>query len=98
VLLQESLRHFIWYVLETNRHVYTMDPITQMIVDEFEKRSDLKEIRKEINTLLLDTPEYNAIYESLLEMDGVTVTAKSAKVQALKMAYDHYKPSVDEEK
>ena len=69
-----------------------MSEIVELIVEEFEKKADAKEIRKNINALLLETVEYKCVLESILEMDGVDVSEKAAKAQALKIAYDHFKP------
>jgi len=74
-----------------------MADITDLIVEEFEKKSEAKELRKNINACLEKTTEYKCIYESILQMEGVSVSAKSAKSQALKMAYDHFKPRDEEE-
>jgi len=69
-----------------------MSEITDLIIEEFEKKADAKEIRKNINALLLETVEYKCVLESILEMEGVDVSEKAAKSQALKIAYDHFKP------
>jgi hypothetical protein len=69
-----------------------MSEITDMIVEEFEKKADVKELRKNINALLEQTIEYKCVYDSILEMEGVSVSDKAAKAQALKISYDHFKP------
>lgn len=74
-----------------------MSEITELIVEELEKKSEVKDLRKNINALLEQTSEYRCVLDSILEMDGVTVSAKSAKAQALKMVYDHFKPKDAEE-
>jgi hypothetical protein len=74
-----------------------MSEITELIVEELDKRAEVKDLRKNINAVLEKTTEYRLIYESILQMEGVTVSAKAAKSQALKMAYDHFKPKDAEE-
>jgi hypothetical protein len=69
-----------------------MSDITKLIIEEFEKKADAKELRKEINLLLEQTTEYKCVYDSILEMEGVNVSDKAAKAQALKISYDHFKP------
>jgi hypothetical protein len=69
-----------------------MSEITDLIIEEFEKKADAKEIRKNINALLLETVEYKCVLDSILEMEGVSVSEKAAKAQALKISYDHFKP------
>lgn len=70
-----------------------MSEITDLIIEEFEKKADAKEIRKNINELLLETVEYKCVLDSILEMEGVNVSEKAAKAQALKISYDHFKPT-----
>jgi hypothetical protein len=74
-----------------------MSEITDLIVEELDKKAEVKDLRKNINACLEKTQEYGFIYESILQMEGVTVSAKSAKAQALKMAYDHFKPKENDE-
>ena len=74
-----------------------MADITDLIDEELSKKAEVKDLRKNINACLEKTTEYKCIYESILQMEGVSVSAKSAKSQALKMAYDHFKPRDDEE-
>jgi hypothetical protein len=69
-----------------------MSDITDLIIEELDKKSEVKDLRKNINACLEKSTEYGFIYESILQMEGVTVSSKSAKAQALKMAYDHFKP------
>jgi len=73
-----------------------MSDITDLIIEEIEKKNEAKDLRKNINALLEKTNEYKGIYESLMEMEGVSVSAKSAKAQALKLSYDHFTPKDEE--
>ena len=68
-----------------------MPEITELIEEELSKKEDLKQLRKDINELLAETVEYKCIYDSIIEMEGVSVSEKSAKAQALKLSYDHFK-------
>jgi len=74
-----------------------MSEITELISEELEKKYEVKDLRKNINALLEQTSEYKCVLDSILEMEGVTVSAKSAKAQALKMTYDHFKPKENDE-
>jgi hypothetical protein len=69
-----------------------MSEIADLIVEEFEKKAEAKELRKNINALIEQTIEYKCVYDSILEMEGVNVSDKAAKAQALKISYDHFKP------
>jgi hypothetical protein len=75
-----------------NRQIYIMSEIADLIVEEFEKKAEAKELRKNINALIEQTIEYKCVYDSILEMEGVNVSDKAAKAQALKISYDHFKP------
>jgi len=74
-----------------------MAEITELIDEELNKMAELRDLRKNINALLEETKEYKATYESLIEMEGLNVSTKSAKTQALKLAYDHFKPKDEED-
>jgi hypothetical protein len=74
-----------------------MSEITDLIVEELDKKSEVKDLRKNINACLEKTNEYRCVLDSIMEMEGVTVSAKSAKAQALKMTYDHFKPKESED-
>jgi hypothetical protein len=78
-----------------NCRICIMSEIADLIVEEVEKKAEAKELRKNINALIEQTIEYKCVYESILEMDGVNVSDKAAKAQALKISYDHFKPKDD---
>ena len=73
-----------------------MAEITDLITEELSKKSELKELRKNINELLEQTIEYKCVLDSILEMEPLTVSEKSAKSQALKLSYEHFKPRDEE--
>ena len=74
-----------------------MSDITELINEELEKKMEVKDLRKNINALLEQTTEYQCVLESILEMEGVDVSEKAAKAQALKISYDHFKPKDGEQ-
>jgi hypothetical protein len=71
--------------------------IEQMIEEEKALRDTLKHLKKDIQEALMQTNEYKGIYESALETYGINVSEKAAKAHALKVAYEFYSKTEEQE-
>lgn len=74
-----------------------MADITGLIARELVLKDDLKSLKKEILELIEQTPLFERVYNSELEMDGVEVSKKTAKAHALKVAYEHFRPKENDD-
>lgn len=69
-----------------------MDDITRMIERELELKSQLKELKKDMTDMIVETDLYKSVYEASLEVANVEVSEKVAHSHAIKVVYDSCKP------
>jgi len=75
------------------KYIYNiMDDITRMIERELELKSQLKELKKDMNEMIEETDLYKSVFEASLEVPNVEVSEKVARSHAIKVVYDSCKP------
>lgn len=78
--------------------VYPMSArIPGLIARELELKNELKNLKKDIVELILQTDVYERVYNSEIEMDGVEVSTKTAKAHSVRVAYEHFRPKENDD-